>query len=145
VGRVSGAIASVTVTVSYSDGTQDETVIPGPASGVSVARRRAGTSGPVRYHWTVTVYDVPAAPTDVPEAPAGRRQGTVTRWDVGATAGFLTADDGVSWFVSQNSTSVGKLAVGTVVSFVGVPRPKPGKKYPEAYDVRAEEQEDGGS
>ena len=68
---------------------------------------------------------------------SSRRKGTVTRWDV--TSGFITADDGTSWCVSKNSTGGrGALPVGAVVSWVGRPVAKPGKKYPEAYDVRVE-------
>lgn len=49
----------VTVTGEWENGATDEYAV-GPASWVSVAKRRAGTDGPVRYHWTIAVYDVPA-------------------------------------------------------------------------------------
>lgn len=57
--RGSLGVRRVTVTVEWENGATEETVV-GPASGVSVAKRRAGTSGPLRYHWTIAVYDVPA-------------------------------------------------------------------------------------
>jgi hypothetical protein len=67
--------------------------------------------------------------------------GVVTRWDPGSTSGFITAGDGLSWFVSDrntvshNNTGIGPLPVGTHVTFVGRPSPRPGKKYPEAFTV----------
>lgn len=63
--------------------------------------------------------------------------GVLTRWEPGATQGFITDRDGCSWFVSRDDLPGGlaALEVGVNVWFTGSPHPKPGKKYPQAYTV----------
>lgn len=63
-------------------------------------------------------------------AGADRRLGVVTRWPVGATSGFITDADRVSWFVSRDQlpADLDWLLVDTEVSFAG-------KRYPQAYSV----------
>ena len=74
--------------------------------------------------------------------PAGQPEhgwyGVITRWDAGATQGFLTDRERRSWFVSRDDLPGGLAAidVGVHVWFTGSPHPKPGKKYPQAYTVR---------
>lgn len=71
-------------------------------------------------------------------AGPGPRRGVITRWQPGATSGFLTDSDGLSWFVSRDSLPAGRqdLPTGAEVTFAGMPKPKPGKKYPEAYSLQ---------
>ncbi|MFI7642329.1 NYN domain-containing protein [Nonomuraea sp. NPDC049400] len=67
----------------------------------------------------------------------GELRGTITRWDPGATSGFITDTVGQSWFVSRDSLPGGRTSLpkGTLVRFSGRPKPKPGKRYPEAFSV----------
>lgn len=64
--------------------------------------------------------------------------GVVTRWEAGATHGFITDRDARSWFVSRDGLpdQLTALDVGTRVRFAGSPHPTRGKKYPQAYTVR---------
>lgn len=70
------------------------------------------------------------------ETALGRSQGTVTRWQ--GTAGFITDTSGGSWFVSRDDLPEGReeLVVGARVTFSGSPKPRPGKKYPQAVSLR---------
>lgn len=67
--------------------------------------------------------------------------GVVTRWEAGATHGFITDRTSRSWFVSHDDLPDGLAALdpGTAVWFTGSPKPKPGKRYPQAYSVRIAE------
>lgn len=76
-----------------------------------------------------------------PPGPATAREprrGVITRWKPGDTYGFITSDEGVSWFVSRDSLPGGtaELPEGTRVTFGGSLARKPGKGYPEALRVR---------
>lgn len=64
--------------------------------------------------------------------------GVVTRWETGATSGFITDRERRSWFVSRDDLPAGRVAldVGMNVWFTGSPHKKPGKNYPQAYTVR---------
>lgn len=67
------------------------------------------------------------------ERGAERRSGTITAWRVGATSGFITGDDGMSWFVSLDETPDHiPLGIGERVQFTGRPKPQTGKRYPYA-------------
>lgn len=71
------------------------------------------------------------------QAGGARRHGRISGWK--GTAGFLVeTGTGVSWFVSRDSLPDGldELPVGTTVTYAGAPRPKPGKRYPEAYTIQ---------
>ena len=76
--------------------------------------------------------------TQIGPAGEGSRRGVITRWQTGATSGFLTDSEGLSWFVSRDSLPDGRqeLSTGIEVTFAGMPKPKPGKRYPEAYSLR---------
>jgi uncharacterized LabA/DUF88 family protein len=73
-------------------------------------------------------------------APRGRRRGTVTGWRAGQPHGFITDTRGASWFVSKDQLPGDRtqLRTGTPVSFTGSPAPAPGKKYPQAFEVRVD-------
>ncbi len=73
--------------------------------------------------------------------PSQPRHGEVTRWSPGHTHGFITDDDGTSWFVSRDSLPRGldDLPEGTLVTFSGKPTPKAGKAYPEAQRIRVQD------
>lgn len=75
-----------------------------------------------------------------PAQPRPARHGEVTRWKPGETYGFITTDSGQSWFASRDSLPGGRLELpeGTRVTFTGSPKPKAGKPYPEALQVRIE-------
>jgi hypothetical protein len=66
------------------------------------------------------------------------RTGRITRWIPDATNGFATDTEGRSWFVSREDLPGGKLylPLGTEITFSGLPNPRPGKKYPQAYSVQ---------
>lgn len=78
--------------------------------------------------------------TNAPTRP-NRHTGVITKWDAGATHGFITATDGMSWFASRDELPDGRMSLplGTAVTFTGSPKPKPGKKYPQAYSIEADE------
>ncbi|WP_431929923.1 hypothetical protein [Nonomuraea jabiensis] len=67
-------------------------------------------------------------------AADGYRYGTITRWEAGASFGFITDSDGAQWYVAAQDLSDGgtSLPQGQPVRFNGRPRPAPGKKYPQA-------------
>lgn len=68
-----------------------------------------------------------------------RRPGRITRWDQGATHGFLTDQDGRSWFVSRSDIGdLDSLPPTTLVTFTGASHPAPGKKYPQARLVQVD-------
>jgi hypothetical protein len=73
--------------------------------------------------------------------PSQPRHGELTRWGPGHTSGFITDDDGTSWFVSRDSLPRGldELPEGTLVAFSGKPTPKAGKAYPEAQRIRIQD------
>lgn len=75
--RGSLGVRRVRVEVEWENGVTDYTTV-GPASGVSVAKRRAGTTGPLRYHYTIAVYDVPAG-ADARSSAGSGLQGEVER------------------------------------------------------------------
>lgn len=79
-----------------------------------------------------------AASASRADEPDNGWSGVVTRWDTGATHGFITDRDERSWFVSRDHLPDGLAAldVGTQVWFTGSPHPKQGKRYPQAYTVR---------
>lgn len=72
-------------------------------------------------------------------APRRERHGTITRWVPGESYGFITDDDGQSWFLSRNQAPAGDgdLSEGTRVTFSGTARLLPGRPYPDASRVRA--------
>lgn len=86
-------------------------------------------------------------PGDRPRPTRARqdRHGEITRWMPGDTYGFVTSDDGQSWFVSRDSLPDGlrELPEGAQVTFSGSPTPKAGKPYPEALRVRVAGQQGG--
>ena len=91
---------------------------------------------PLRYPFATPV----RKPQGEAAQASGRRQGTVTRWGPGDTSGFITeAGTGASWFASRDDLPSGTTALppGTSVTFTGSPRPKPGKRYPQAHTIRA--------
>jgi hypothetical protein len=93
---------------------------------------------PLRYPFTAPVHT--AAPPAAPSS--GRRRGTVTRWAPGETSGFITeAGTGASWFASRDDLpeGVSSFPPDTPVTFSGPPRPVPGKRYPRARAIRAED------
>lgn len=66
----------------------------------------------------------------------GRRHGTVTTWLPGARYGFVSADDGLTWFAPVLETPRHTpLPPGCPVTFTGDPSPPPGKKYPPARAI----------
>jgi cold shock CspA family protein len=69
--------------------------------------------------------------------------GVITRWQDGASFGFITGDDGESYFLSNSDLPTGcmYLPVGTAVTFTSPAAPEPGKRYLRARAVRPE---DGG-
>ncbi|MFG1858502.1 NYN domain-containing protein [Actinomadura geliboluensis] len=92
------------------------------------ATQQPGYSGPPLFL---------AQPGGVPTPAQAERTGVITRWEPGATHGFITDPQNVSWFVSQDETGgQGRLPAGTRVTFAGRSRPLPGKKYPYARRVR---------
>lgn len=79
-----------------------------------------------------------AAQASNADEPENGWSGVVTRWDAGATHGFITDRDERSWFVSRDDLpdQLTALDVGANVWFTGSPHPTQGKKYPRAYTVR---------
>jgi len=75
-----------------------------------------------------------------PPQPRPANRGEVTRWEPGETYGFITSDSGQSWFASRDSLPDGLLELpeGTRVTFTGSPKPKAGKPYPAALQIRIE-------
>jgi cold shock CspA family protein len=67
--------------------------------------------------------------------------GVVTRWDEGSSFGFITGDDGQSYFLSNSDLPGGYtyLPVGTAVTFTSGAAPEPGKRYLRARAVRPDE------
>ena len=93
---------------------------------------------PLRYPFAAPVH----GSTGEVQRGAGPRQGTVTRWNPGDSSGFITeTGTGASWFASRDDLPDGTPALqpGTPVTFTGSPRPKPGKRYPQAHTIRATE------
>jgi cold shock CspA family protein len=79
--------------------------------------------------------NLPAARTG-----GGRLSGTVTRWDPGATCGFITGEDATSYFLSRDDLPRGyaELPAGTAVTFSAGLAPAPGERYLRARAVRLE-------
>lgn len=92
------------------------------------ATQMAGYSGPPLFVGQPGGADTPSG--------EGMRTGVVTRWEPGATHGFITDPQNVSWFVSQDETGGNHLPTGIRVAFTGRPKPLPGKRYPYARQVR---------
>lgn len=65
-----------------------------------------------------------------------RRRGVITKWNPGSEYGFLTADDGPTWFASARDTpGQATLPPGTPVTFTGDPAAPAGKSYPRARAI----------
>ena len=121
-------------------------VASAPDSGHQGGRALANTWATIERETGLVLTPVAAARSPGRQAPAparlaapARRRGEITRWQPGDTYGFITDADGSSWFVSRDSLpeGVSELPEGTQVQFSGSPRPRPGKGYPEARQVRA--------
>jgi cold shock CspA family protein len=67
--------------------------------------------------------------------------GVVTRWNDGETFGFITGDDGQSYFLSSSDLPTGytHLPVGTAVTFTSGAAPEPGKRHLRARAARPKE------
>jgi len=73
-----------------------------------------------------------------------KRTGMITRWLPGETSGFITDDEGESWFVSWDDVPGRGLPEGTAVTFTGDDVCTPGKPYPRAFAVRISQQHQEG-
>lgn len=92
---------------------------------------RQGT--PLRYPLVRPAQQPPERGT----TPERRHHGIVTRWVAGDAYGFITDDEGRSWFASRDDTEThDALPVDSRVTFAGSPAPAPGKKYPRARSIR---------
>ncbi|MBO3751661.1 NYN domain-containing protein [Streptosporangiaceae bacterium NEAU-GS5] len=66
----------------------------------------------------------------------GYRYGTANRWRPGEAFGFLTASDGLRWYVHRDDlVGCDSLTEGRQVRFNGRPKPLPGARYPQARSV----------
>jgi cold shock CspA family protein len=66
----------------------------------------------------------------------GYRYGTANRWRPGEAFGFITASDGVRWYVHRDDlVGCASLVEGQQVRFNGRPKPLPGARYPQARAV----------
>lgn len=74
-------------------------------------------------------------------------RGTVNRWRPGEGYGFISGDDGSTWFASRSGAEPVDDVVteGTEVTFTGSLVPPPGKRYPNALNVRAAPPPPGGA
>jgi len=74
------------------------------------------------------------------DAPT-RLSGVITRWEDGASFGFITGGDGESYFLSGSDlpTRYSSLPVGTAVTFAAPGAPEPGKRYLRARAARPED------
>lgn len=70
----------------------------------------------------------------------GMRAGTLAMWHPSKPFGFLTGDDGQTWFVDKENQpeAVRNLPEGAAVRFRGSTVPRPGKRYPEATHLEAD-------
>jgi len=77
----------------------------------------------------------PRARAPRPSKP-GSRYGTVTAWAPGSSYGFITDDDGLTWFApSVHTPGRARLKPGCRVTFDGNPDPPPGKTCPPARAI----------
>jgi hypothetical protein len=67
--------------------------------------------------------------------------GVVTRWEEGASFGFITGDDGASYFLSNSDLPAGYtyLPMGAAVTFTSAAAPEPGKRYLRARAARPDD------
>jgi predicted transcriptional regulator/cold shock CspA family protein len=69
-------------------------------------------------------------------ARPGSRHGTVTAWPPNSSYGFITDDDGLTWFApSAHTPGHTRLKPGCQVTFDGNPDPPPGKTCPPARAI----------
>jgi predicted transcriptional regulator len=69
-------------------------------------------------------------------ARSGSRRGTVTAWPLNSSYGFITDDDGLTWFApSTHTPGHTRLQPGCRVTFDGNPDPPPGKTCPPAHTI----------
>jgi hypothetical protein len=77
----------------------------------------------------------PRARVPRPARP-GSRYGTVTAWSPNSAYGFITDDDGLTWFAaSAHTPGRTRLQPGCRVTFDGNPDPPPGKTCPPARAI----------
>ena len=71
-----------------------------------------------------------------PDRQPGRRRGTVTQWPPGGWYGFITDDDGLTWYAHVNETPRrARLSSGCPVTFTGDPQTPPGRSCPPAREI----------
>ncbi len=119
-----------------------------PDTGHQGGRALANTWTTIERETGLSITPAPAEPRPaakvLPESqpqPLQRpqeRHVEITRWNPGDTYGFITSDEGESWFASRDSLPGGLLELppGTQIAFSGSPKPKIGKPYPEALRIR---------
>lgn len=80
----------------------------------------------------------PAAAT-LPDRQPGRRHGIITQWPTGGKYGFITDDDGLTWYAPVTQTPRhAPLRPGCPVTFTGDPETPPGRNCPPARAIMPE-------
>jgi cold shock CspA family protein len=74
-----------------------------------------------------------------------RLTGVVTRWEPGDSYGFITGDDGATYFLSASDLPPRRdsLPVGAALTFTSAAAPAPGRRYLRARAVRCQEEDPG--
>jgi cold shock CspA family protein len=127
---VTGPAGTATIPSSYGD-------LKSPAVTRAVLKReagielpRVGNAGPRGAGYHRRAFDPPRL---------ARQEGILTRWRDSEDYGFITGDDGETYFLSRyqlNTYQLGRLAEGIRVSFSGDSEVFPGGRYPYARALR---------